>query len=118
MAPLIARETPEGDVGRVTYSACKVEDLARATEQRLGLFGLRQRDHGTVAEVDVDPLALPREPAAEQKRPRDRAGAEQQAGEDVISPHRPSSSAVPTCASPANASWAPASPPRARARCS
>src|SRR6478752_4842912 len=57
MAPLIARETPEGGVGRATNSACKLEDLPGSAQQRLGLVGLRQRDHRAVAEVDVDTLA-------------------------------------------------------------
>src|SRR6266581_2046083 len=106
MAPLIARETPEGGVRRATNSACKLEDLSGATQQRLGLVGLRQRDHRAVAEVDVDALALSRQAPAEEQRPRDGAGAEQHAGQDVTASHRSFSLVLGACASPELASWA------------
>src|SRR6476659_5956547 len=106
MAPLIARETPEGGVGRATNSACKVENLPGSAQQRLGLVGLRQRDHRAVAEVDVDALALSGQAPAEEQRPGDGAGPEQHAGQDVTASHRSSSLALRACASPELASWA------------
>src|SRR6476469_3981105 len=101
MAPLIARETPEGGVGRATNSACKLEDLPGSAQQRLGLVGLRQRDHRAVAEVDVATLA----PSGWQ-RPRYGARAEQHACQDVTASHLSSSLASRACASPELASWA------------